>query len=154
MAKEYDGFDHTVAVIKVFESVSWPTAFAAAPQVYCQSTEDKKKSGVDDGTITTTGCDLACETLDMRVLICTAGFESAVTDAYPERDAGQETITASKTYQSFTFNSTFGAAPIVICGHESTTVGGKKFSVHNITTTGGDIAGELGSEEVHWLGHN
>ncbi len=153
MAKEYDGYSTTVAELKVFEAETWPTAFAAAPHVYMQSTDDKKKSGCKN--ITSTGADIGCETTNLRIMLATTGYEAALTDAYPERDAGSEAISASKTYQSFTFNSTFAAAPEVICGHESATAGGKKFSVENITTTGGDIAGELGSgETVHWLAHN
>ena len=67
MAKEYDGFNTSVSTVKVFESISWPTAFAAAPHVYCQSTDDKKKSGVKN--ITTTGADIACETTNLRVML-------------------------------------------------------------------------------------
>jgi len=154
MAKEYDGYTHSGPVAsKIWESETWPTAFNAAPQVYCQSTVDKKKSGVRN--ITSTGADVSAEAVSaFRIMLAESGYESAVTDAYPERDAGQETITSRKSFQSFTFNSTFGAAPKVICGYEGNTAGGKKFSVDNITTTGGDITNEEDGGITHWLAHN
>lgn len=140
MAIETDFFIETLSVAKAWEAKTFGQTFAAAPIVVAFSTEVKKKSGVDN--VTTTGYDLSCETLNARVFACTAGYSAEVTNIHPERDAGQETITVAKAFQSFSFNSTFSVAPKVIAGYYGTTAGGKKVSITNITTTGGDISNE------------
>ena len=145
---ETDLYQTTVSVVKVFEAETWPTAFDAAPGVLLMSTTDKKKSGCKN--VTSTGADISCETTDVRVFLTEAGFEAEKADVHPERDAGQEQISSSKVYQSFTFNSTFSSTPIAVGGHEGATAGGKKNSFDNLTTTGGDIAGEVVNEWVNW----
>lgn len=148
MAIETDFFSTTVTTIKVIETQNWPTAFAVAPIAVSFSTEDKKKSGVEN--VTTTDFDVSCETLNLHIMACTPGYAAEVADVHPERDAGVENITTAKTFQSFTFNSTFSTAPIVIAGYEGSTAGGKKVSVGSITTTGGDITDENG-DFVNWI---
>lgn len=151
MAKEYDAYQTTIASLKTWNAKTWPTAFAAAPQVFVDSPEDDKQAGCK--SITTTGADISCQTLDVNIMLATQGYSAAVIGAHPERDADGETIATGKSYQAFVFNSAFAAAPEVICGYESA-FGGKEYSVKSITTTGGDIVGDDTGSVVHWLAHN
>ena len=148
MAKESDCFTGTLAVIKVWEAKTFPTAFAAAPQVIMFADVDKKKAGCK--AITSTGCDISAEVTGYRCIIQEAGYE-AENSNHPEMDAGVEQITTGKANQSFTFGATFTTAPSVICGSESVTAGGKKISCGSITTTGGNISGEVTNEWTHWI---
>lgn len=145
---ETDLYETTVAVVKVFEAETWPTAFGNAPYCILMSTLDKKKSGCKN--LTSTGGDISCETTNVRVFLYDGGFEAEKTDVHPERDGGQDQISTAKVYQSATFNSTFSTTPVVLMGHEGATAGGKKTSADNITTTGCDMAGEVTNEYMNW----
>jgi len=151
MAIEVDAYDYTVAIVKVIETSTFPTAFDTTPIVICFSDTDKKKSGVDLGVRSSTAADVSCETLGMRIWLITAGYSAEVAGSHPEVDSGIEDVVGSKTFQSFTFNSTFSEAPMVIAGYEGATAGGKKISVKSITTTGGDISNENANEDTSWL---
>ena len=149
MGMESDAYDTTVSVIKVWETQNFPTAFGSVPIVVTLSTTDKKKSGVDNRTAT--DFDISCETTGVMVFAREAGYDAGSAGNWPESDAGTETISVAKAFQSFTFGGTFATAPSVIVGYgDGTVAGGKKISCKSIRTTGGDIVNET-TEGVQWI---
>ena len=147
MSRETDAFQGAVSSTKAWEAKTWPTAFAAAPIAVIIAIAEKKKSGVRN--VTSTGADVSSEVTDYSMMLAeNNGYQDA--GNAPESDAGKEVITNAKSFQSASFNGTFTSAPIVICGYEGSTAGGKKVSQTNVTTTGFDIANEE-TQATTWL---
>ena len=148
MSKESDMWVQTLTTVKVWQAVTFPNAMPAAPVVILDALTVKKKSGVK--AVTSTGCDMSSEVLQVHVLILEYGYDSGGS-SHPEIDAGKNQITASKVYQTISFNSTFSAAPIVCTSYEGATAGGKNTSVYNITTTGCQLANDVANDYTHWI---
>ena len=148
MAKKSQIYSETLAGVKIWYAKTFPNAFDAAPVVLLDATTEKKKSGVR--SVTSTGCDMSSEVTGLTVLVTDYGYDAGG-GSHPARDAGKNQITASKVYQTISFNSTFAAAPIVVTSYEGSTVGGKKTSVYNITTTGCQLANEVANDYTHWF---
>ena len=106
---------------------------------------DKRKSMIEDGTITTTGCDIGAEDADVRYLSKEPGYDAGSATTNPEMDSGVHTISVAKTLEAVSFNDTFSNTPVVVTGYIGTDTDfkGGKTSAGNRTTTGCDVAGEI-----------
>ena len=114
----------------------------------------KIKTMIDDGTITTTGCDIGGELANARYFAKEPGYDAGAANTHPEMDSGTHTVSVTKVLEAISFNSTFSNVPEVITGYMGSDPGfdGGKTSAANITTTGCDVAGEIkaGGDKVNW----
>ncbi|MCK5644409.1 MAG: hypothetical protein KAJ19_26655, partial [Gammaproteobacteria bacterium] len=109
------------------------------------ATTDKKKSMVEEGSISTTGADIGGETTEVRYLAKEPGYDAGSAGTHPEMDSGTLQVAVTKVLESVSFNDTFSNTPIVVTGYYGgdTQWKGGKTSCANITTTGCDVATEI-----------
>jgi len=116
---------------------------------------DKKKSMVEEGSITTTQADVGGESSPIRYLAKEPGYDAGSASTHPEMDSGTLQVAVTKTLEAVSFNSTFSSAPIVVTGYNGTDSDwkGGKTSAANITTTGCDVATEIKEtgDNVNWF---
>jgi hypothetical protein len=115
---------------------------------------NKSKTMIDDGTITTTGCDIGGETGPARYFAKEPGYDAGAANTHPEMDSDTHLVSTTKVLEAISFNSTFSNVPEVITGYMGSDAGndGGKTSSANITTTGCDVAGEIKAvgDKVNW----
>ena len=137
-------------------SVTFNDTFDNAPvDTIIFAKEDKKKSMIDKGTITTTGCNIGAEVADVRYLSKEPGYDAGSASTNPEMDSGVHTISTTKVLEAVSFNDTFTSIPIVVTGYigDDAQWKGGKTSAGNRTTTGCDVAGEIkvAGDTVSWF---
>jgi len=137
-------------------SVSFNDTFDNAPvDTIIFAVEDKKKSMIDRGTITTTGCDIGAESSPVRYLSKEPGYDAGSASTNPEMDSDVHTIGTTKVLEAVSFNNTFSNTPVVVTGYigDDGDFKGGKTSAANRTTTGCDVAGEIkvAGDTVAWF---
>jgi len=116
---------------------------------------DKKKSMVEEGSVTTTQADVGGEVTGLRYLAKEPGYDAGAAGTHPEMDSGTLQVAVTKILEAVSFNDTFASAPIVITGYSggATDWKGGKTSAANITTTGCDVATEIkvAGDNCNWV---
>lgn len=152
MAKESDMGIVTTGVAATDYDFDFNEIFSSVPICITMSMEEKKKSACFN--IDSTGATVHSESgFNLWYLAREAGYDAGSATTNPESDAGSHTISVAKALEAETFNSTFGAAPVVVTGCNEEDVAdkkGDKNSAANITTTGFDICMEA-TGDCGWI---
>ena len=155
MALQVDVGDWTITIVQS-NAESFNDTFDEAPVdlIVMASSEDKKKSMAEKGSVSTTGADIGGEVTGIRYLAKAPGFSEGDANQ-PQMDSGTLQVALTKILESVSFNDTFDAAPIVITGYYGTDADwkGGKTSAANITTTGADVASEIKEtgDNCNWI---
>lgn len=156
MALETDvGHDDTTEATLV--AITWNDTFSNAPdEGITFALELKKKSMIDPGSITTTGCDVGTEgdiSWGMDWIVKEPGYDAGSSTTHPEMDSVRHAPASEKSLDSLSFNDTFTSIPVVICGYygDDPDSKGGKVSCASITTTGCDVACEFKADTTDYV---